>query len=103
MFGRQLVSARALISTLALIEKDHGGPLALRVARDLVVFFKRPGGQSQFSSVLSGQIADADGTLGPLLAWIADNLKPTCALRRWRKRPTWVCAPSLGASSPVRG
>ena len=30
--------------TLALIEKDHGGPLALRVARDLVVFFKRPGG-----------------------------------------------------------
>ncbi len=61
--------------TLALIEKDHGGPLALRVARDLVVFFKRPGGQSQFSTVLSGQIADADGTLGPLLAWIADNLK----------------------------
>ena len=60
--------------TLALIEKDHGGPLALRVARDLVVFFKRPGGQSQFSTVLSGQIADADGTLGPLLAWIADNL-----------------------------
>jgi transcriptional regulator GlxA family with amidase domain len=60
--------------TLALIEKDHGGQLALRVARDLVVFFKRPGGQSQFSSVLSGQIADADGTLGPLLAWIADNL-----------------------------
>jgi transcriptional regulator GlxA family with amidase domain len=60
---------------LALIEKDHGGPVALRAARDLVVFLKRPGGQSQFSTVLSGQIADADGTLGPLLAWIANNLK----------------------------
>jgi transcriptional regulator GlxA family with amidase domain len=60
---------------LALIEKDHGGPVALRAARDLVVFLKRPGGQSQFSTVLSGQIADADGPLGPLLAWITNNLK----------------------------
>jgi transcriptional regulator GlxA family with amidase domain len=61
--------------TLGLIEEDHGGPEALRVARELVVFLKRPGGQSQFSTVLSGQIADADGTLGPVLAWIANNLK----------------------------
>ena len=61
-----MVSAARAVSIL--IEKDHGGRLALRVARDLVVFFKRPGGQSQFSTVLSGQIADADGTLGPLLA-----------------------------------
>ncbi len=60
---------------LALIERDHSPSLALQVARELVVFIKRPGGQSQFSTVLSGQIADADGTLGPLLAWIANNLK----------------------------
>ena len=60
--------------TLALIEQDHGVDVALRAARELVVFLKRPGGQSQFSSVLSGQIADAGGPLGPLFAWIADNL-----------------------------
>jgi transcriptional regulator GlxA family with amidase domain len=60
--------------TLALIEQDHGTSLALRAARELVVFLKRPGGQSQFSTVLSGQIADAGGPLGPLFAWMADNL-----------------------------
>lgn len=60
--------------TLALIEKDQGVGVALQVARELVVFLKRPGGQSQFSAVLSGQISDADGPLGPLFAWIADHL-----------------------------
>jgi transcriptional regulator GlxA family with amidase domain len=60
--------------TLALIEKDQGITVALQVARELVVFLKRPGGQSQFSTVLSGQISDADGPLGPLFAWIADHL-----------------------------
>jgi transcriptional regulator GlxA family with amidase domain len=35
--------------TLALIEHDHGAALARDVARSLVVFLQRPGGQSQFS------------------------------------------------------
>ena len=56
------------------------------MARDLVVFFKRPGGQSQFSTVLSGQIADADGALGPLLAWIADNLRADLRAETLTKR-----------------
>ena len=60
--------------TLALIEKDQGVSVALQVARELVVFLKRPGGQSQFSTVLSGQISDADGPLGRLFAWMADHL-----------------------------
>jgi transcriptional regulator GlxA family with amidase domain len=60
--------------TLALIEEDHGVELALQTARELVVFLKRPGGQSQFSTLLSGQIADAGGPIEKLLAWIADNL-----------------------------
>ncbi|ATL67944.1 GlxA family transcriptional regulator [Nocardia terpenica] len=34
---------------LALVEEDHGADLAREVARDLVVFLQRPGGQSQFS------------------------------------------------------
>ncbi len=60
--------------TLALIEEDLGIEVALEAARELVVFFKRPGGQSQFSTLLSGQIADAGGPLRKLLGWIADNL-----------------------------
>ncbi|MGK9235977.1 GlxA family transcriptional regulator [Inquilinus limosus] len=43
---------------LALVEADHGRDLALATARDLVMFLKRPGGQSQFSAVLAGQAAD---------------------------------------------
>lgn len=45
---------------LALLEEDHGRDLAMRVARMHVVFLKRPGGQSQFSTLLQAQAADAD-------------------------------------------
>jgi transcriptional regulator GlxA family with amidase domain len=38
---------------LALVEDDHGGPLALEVARQLVLFTQRAGGQSQFSAQLA--------------------------------------------------
>jgi len=44
----------ALDLVLSLIEEDHGRELALWVARRLVVFLKRPGGQSQFSVHLTG-------------------------------------------------
>lgn len=40
---------------LALVEEDFGRALALEVARDLVVYLKRPGGQSQFSLHLTSQ------------------------------------------------
>jgi transcriptional regulator GlxA family with amidase domain len=43
---------------LALVEADHGRDLALEVARWLVVFAKRPGGQAQFSRTLSVQLAE---------------------------------------------
>ncbi len=43
---------------LALIEDDHGRDAALEVARWLVVFAKRPGGQTQFSVALSAQTAE---------------------------------------------
>jgi transcriptional regulator GlxA family with amidase domain len=39
---------------LALLERDHGGELARMVARSLVVFLQRPGGQSQFSPSMQG-------------------------------------------------
>ena len=47
----------AIDLALSLIEQDHGRALALWVARRLVVFLKRPGGQSQFSAALTAQTA----------------------------------------------
>lgn len=40
---------------LAVVEDDYGHALALEVARDLVMYLKRPGGQSQFSVQLASQ------------------------------------------------
>lgn len=44
--------------TLALVEEDLGADVTLAVARWLVLFAKRPGGQAQFSSPLSAQTAE---------------------------------------------
>jgi transcriptional regulator GlxA family with amidase domain len=57
---------------LALVEEDHGREVALAVARRLVLFLKRPGGQSQFSTQLAGQLCDR-APLRDLQAWIADH------------------------------
>jgi transcriptional regulator GlxA family with amidase domain len=43
---------------LALVEEDHSRALALEIARWLVVFAKRPGGQAQFSAPLAAQLAE---------------------------------------------
>jgi transcriptional regulator GlxA family with amidase domain len=43
---------------LALVEEDHGRDIAMIVARYMVVFLRRPGGQSQFSAHLVGQMSD---------------------------------------------
>src|SRR6266568_8437851 len=55
---------------LAMIEEDFGHTTALDVARRLVVFLKRPGGQSQFSTVLAAQASDVEGRFSALHAWI---------------------------------
>jgi transcriptional regulator GlxA family with amidase domain len=60
--------------TLALVEADLGRAVALAVARDLVVFLKRPGGQSQFSATLALQEAGG-ADFDDLHAHIADNLR----------------------------
>ena len=46
---------------LAMVEEDHGRDLALSVARQLVMFLKRPGGQSQFSAHLAAQTSERSG------------------------------------------
>ncbi|MEM7504554.1 MAG: GlxA family transcriptional regulator [Pseudomonadota bacterium] len=58
---------------LALVEEDLGQAMALDCARNLVVFMRRPGGQSQFSATLESQHAERD-VINDLVAWAADNL-----------------------------
>lgn len=62
---------------LAMVEEDHGREVAMAVARNLVVFLKRPGGQSQFSTHLECQVME--GSMSPLLKWIIEN--PAADLR----------------------
>jgi transcriptional regulator GlxA family with amidase domain len=59
---------------LSLVEEDQGRAAGLGVAKRLVVFFKRPGGQRQFSSELLAQ-ADPQGLHGQLTAWLRPRLK----------------------------
>lgn len=57
---------------LSLVEEDYGRKIALTAARRLVLYLKRPGGQTQFSTNLRAQMA-VDGPLGPLLSWLEEN------------------------------
>jgi transcriptional regulator GlxA family with amidase domain len=64
--------------SLALVQEDLGRKVAMAVARHLVVFLNRPGGQSQFSAPLEAQAAAAVGNapnrFAPLHDWIAENV-----------------------------
>ena len=57
---------------LALVEDDLGRDTALAVARQLVVFLRRPGNQAQFSAQLSAQVAQR-APLRDVQQWIADH------------------------------
>jgi transcriptional regulator GlxA family with amidase domain len=59
---------------LALVEEDLGRAAALDVARSLVLFIRRPGGQAQFSAGLAGQSASQPG-IRDVQSWIADHLE----------------------------
>ncbi|WP_445231129.1 GlxA family transcriptional regulator [Duganella rhizosphaerae] len=59
---------------LSLVEEDQGRGAALDTAKRLVVFFKRPGGQRQFSSELLAQ-ADPQGLHGQLTDWLRPRLQ----------------------------
>ena len=64
--------------TLAMVEEDLGRPLALAVARHLVMFLKRPGGQAQFSAALALQAGEE--RFGALHAFVAANLSGDLSL-----------------------
>jgi transcriptional regulator GlxA family with amidase domain len=72
--------------SLAMVEADHGHHVALEVARSMVVYLKRPGGQSQFSAALNAQAADRAGALGELHAWIEANLAQDLKVERLAER-----------------
>jgi len=58
--------------SLAFVEQDCGPVIALNTARELVLYLRRVGGQSQFSATLAAQAKAVDG-LRDLLAWISEH------------------------------
>jgi len=58
---------------LALVEEDLGSKVALTIARELVLFLRRPGGQAQFSRSLEAQTLTRR-PLQELLVWMVENL-----------------------------
>ena len=69
---------------LALIAEDLGEPVARRVAQQLVVYRRRPGGQSQFSALL--EMERPEGRFGPLLGWARERLGEPLTVERLAER-----------------
>jgi transcriptional regulator GlxA family with amidase domain len=67
--------------SLALVEEDHGHRVALDVARFLVMFLVRPGGQAQFSHMLSRQAVTSQ-PLRELQVWMLENLREDLSVDR---------------------
>ncbi|MEM1255067.1 MAG: helix-turn-helix domain-containing protein [Cyanobacteria bacterium P01_H01_bin.21] len=57
---------------LAIVEQDYGHTVATQVAQDLVVFLRRPGGQSQFS-VASRRQEIQDASIRELQLWMVEH------------------------------
>src|SRR5215469_12499204 len=70
---------------LAFVEEDLGRAIALKVARMMVVFLHRPGGQSQFSATLMAQASERR-PLGDVLAWLPDNIRRKLSIESLARR-----------------
>lgn len=66
---------------LALVEEDLGAGVALAVARELVMYMKRPGNQAQFSAPLDAQTR-ASGRMSGLIDWILAHLDTELSIDR---------------------
>jgi transcriptional regulator GlxA family with amidase domain len=75
---------------LTLVAADHDRRLSLAVARDLVVFLHRPGGQAQFSRTLAAQAdthtRSVKSQLDTLHAWIVEHLDENLGVERLAAR-----------------
>jgi transcriptional regulator GlxA family with amidase domain len=60
--------------TLAIVSRDVGPEVALRIARNLIVYLVRDGGQSQFSGPLNLQLKTEGSDLVKLVSWLEQNL-----------------------------
>jgi transcriptional regulator GlxA family with amidase domain len=58
---------------LAMVTEDFGEEIAKQTARQLVLYHRRSGGQSQFSSLL--ELKAPSGRFGPLLSWAREHLE----------------------------
>jgi transcriptional regulator GlxA family with amidase domain len=70
---------------LALVEEDRGRDTALAIARGLVMYVQRPGGQAQFSAALRSQRAERQ-PLREVQAWVAENLDGDLSVKRLAER-----------------
>lgn len=59
---------------LAIVERDLGRDVAMAIAREMVLFLVRPGGQPQFSAPLDLQARARDSDLRALAPWLASRL-----------------------------
>ena len=64
---------------LAWVEEDFGAAAALKVARELVLFLRRPGGQDQVSVSLEAQ-ASCTKSMHELHVWMADHLEQSLSV-----------------------
>jgi transcriptional regulator GlxA family with amidase domain len=69
---------------LALVAEDLGEAVAKRTAQQLVVYHRRPGGQSQFSALLEADRPDS--RFSPLLAWARERLDERLSVERLAER-----------------
>ena len=71
---------------LALIEEDAGRRAAMKVARVLVVYMKRAGGQSQYGPLLAAQAESQGSVFEDLERWIAEHLKADLSVEALARR-----------------
>src|SRR5262249_33362286 len=79
----------AIDLALALVEEDLGLRTALAVARELVVYLKRPGGQDQYSEPLRFQTrvaARAQDGFADLIAWVLGHLQQDLSVEALAER-----------------
>jgi transcriptional regulator GlxA family with amidase domain len=69
---------------LAMIAEDLGETVAKRTAQQLVVYHRRPGGQSQFSALL--EMESAAGRFSSLLSWARENLDQSLTVEQLAAR-----------------
>ncbi len=70
---------------LALVEEDLGATTALAVARELVMYIKRPGNQAQFSAPLAAQ-SRGKGHMADLVEWLLEHLGEALTIGRMAER-----------------